>query len=203
MAAIGAYGEALYQQVLPLHGPDPDGLLHDYIGAIAHPFVEIDELVRDTPEGCGWSVILDVAACPTKGLRWLSQIAGVVLRPQRATETLEQWDAYARAAIVEQAGHKRGTLGAQISAVKDTLTGSKSVRMIERVGGNAWQQTLITRTAETPSPSLTLAAWLTQKPAGIVATHTISDDPLWLETTKVWSGVAAGEHWDTLAVGDV
>jgi hypothetical protein len=31
----------------------------------------------------------------------------------------------------------------------------------------------------------------------------ISDDPLWVETTKVWSGVAAGEHWDTLAVGDV
>jgi hypothetical protein len=203
VADIGSYGEALYQQILPMHGPDPDGLLHDYIGAISHPMREIDELVRDTPEGCGWSVILDVAACPTKGLRWLSQIAGVVLRPQRATETLEQWDAYARAAIVEQAGHKRGTLGAQISAIKDTLTGTKLVRMIERVGGDAWAQTAIVRTSECASSAVTLAAWLTQKPAGIVPTLTLSDDPLWVEATKVWSGVSGAENWNTLAIGDV
>jgi hypothetical protein len=203
MAVIGAYGEALYQQVLPLHGPDPDGLAHDYIGAIAHPFVEIDELVRDTPAGPGWSAILDVDDAPAKGLRWLAQLAGVELRTQRTAETLEDWAVYARTAIVEQGGRKRGTVDAQISAIKDTLTGAKSVRMIERVGGDAWAITAITRTAETPDAAATVRAWLTQKPAGLLYTHVISDDPLWLETTTTWSAVGAGEHWDTLAVGDV
>jgi hypothetical protein len=203
MAAIGSYGEALYQQVLPMHGPDPDGLLHDYIGAIAHPF-RGDRRARPR-HAAGVRLVGHPrrGGVPDEGAAVAVADRGRGAAASARGGDDAQWDAYARAAIVEQAGHKRGTLGAQISAVKDTLTGSKSVRMIERVGANAWQQTLITRTAETPSPSLTLAAWLTQKPAGIVATHTISDDPLWLETTKVWSGVAAGEHWDTLAVGDV
>jgi hypothetical protein len=199
VADIGSYGEALYQQVLPMHGPDPDGLLHDLIGAYSHPFREIDELVRDTPQGCGWSVILDVAACPTKGLRWLSQIAGVVLRPQRATETEAQWDAYARAAIVEQAGHKRGTVAAQLSAVRDTLTGTKTARMLERVGGNAWQQTLVTRPSETPNAALTMAAWLTQKPAGIVPTHTQTEDLLIDEATRTIDALTGTIDGATLA----
>jgi hypothetical protein len=177
MAAIGAYGEALYQQVLPLHGPDPDGLAHDYIGAIAQPFVEIDDLVRDSPDGPGWSVILDVNAAPAKGLRWLAQLAGVELRAQKVSETLEQWAVYARTAIVEQGGRKRGTVDAQLSAVRDTLTGTKTARMLERTS-SAWTQTLVTRPSETPDPAATVAAWLTQKPAGIVPTHTMTEDLL-------------------------
>lgn len=203
LADIGAYGEELYQQVLPLHGPDPDGLAHDLVGAWARPMLALDLLIRDTADGPGWSIVLDVAAVPAEGLVWLSQLAGVVLRKPRDGETLEDWAVYARMAIVEQGGRQRGTPAAIVSAVRDTLTGLRSVRLIERAAGNPWALTLITRTTETPDAAATVAAALTQKPAGIVLTHVISDDPLWVETTKTWAGVGAGEHWNTLAIGDV
>jgi hypothetical protein len=160
-------------------------------------------LVRDTPDGPGWSVILDVDAAPAEGLPWLAQLVGVALRQQRNGETAETYAVYARDAIRRQGGRQRGTVDAQMSAIQDTLTGAKSVRFIERAGGDPYAITAITRTAETPSTAATTAAWLRQKPAGLTYSLVISDDPLWVETTKVWSGVAAGEHWDTLAVGDV
>jgi hypothetical protein len=200
---LGPFGQALYQQVLPMHGPDPDGLVEDYIGAITLANEEIDGYVRDTNAGPGWSVILDVDDAPAKGLRWLGQLVGVALRQQRNGETTETYAAYARDAIRRQGGRQRGTTDAQMSAIQDTLTGTKSVRFIERAGGDPYAITAITRTAETPDAAATVAAWLRQKPAGLTYTHVISDDPLWVETTKVWSGVAAGEHWDTLVVGDV
>jgi hypothetical protein len=80
-ANIGIYGEELYEQVLPLHGPDPDGLAHDYVGALTSQAIEIDDLARDDAQGRpGWGAILDMDDCPLKGLPWLSQIAGVSLR---------------------------------------------------------------------------------------------------------------------------
>jgi hypothetical protein len=200
---LGPFGQALYDQVIPMHGPDPDGLVEDYIGAITLANEAIDALVRDTPDGPGWSVILDVDAAPAEGLPWLAQLVGVALRQQRNGETAETYAVYARDAIRRQGGRQRGTVDAQMSAIQDTLTGAKSVRFIERAGGDPYAITSITRTAETPSTAATTAAWLRQKPAGLTYSLVISDDPLWVETTKVWSGVAAGEHWDTLAVGDV
>jgi hypothetical protein len=84
-ADIGIYGEELYEQVLPLHGPDPDGLAHDYVGALTSQAVEIDDLARDDAQGRpGWGAILDIDACPIKGLPWLAQIAGVSLRNPKA-----------------------------------------------------------------------------------------------------------------------
>jgi hypothetical protein len=86
-ANIGIYGEELYEQVLPLHGPDPDGLAHDYIGALTSQAIEIDDLARDDAQGRpGWGAILDVDDCPVKGLPWLSQIAGVSLRDRKLIE---------------------------------------------------------------------------------------------------------------------
>jgi hypothetical protein len=81
MTAPGTHSRDLYEQTLPLHGPDPDGVAMDYVGALASQAEEIDVLVRDDEQGRpGWGVILDVDECPPKGLRWLSQVAGVTLR---------------------------------------------------------------------------------------------------------------------------
>lgn len=374
MSSIGIYGEELYEQVQPLHGPDPDGLLHDLIGAYVHGALEIDDLVRDDAQGRpGWGVILDVDECPVKGLPWLSQIAGVSLRdpkvvagsllpnpnsgddittsgwavsttaasttvqlspaneaelsdhgfdsrhngttsgtwtvirsvgpaavipadpgayygvraafhlttstnlgamtlkarwldanlallsettlqttaatlaamgsgttgglygaaqapaktayvgltltvpvtapggdrhvyvgqfgafamsdpaadvpqwdsvPPSRLETDEEWAVYARDAIRRQGGKGRGTPDAILSAAEDTLTGNRSGRIIERVGGNAYALELVTRPSETPDPAATLAAAMTQKPAGMSLTHTLTEGAIIDEGTR-------------------
>jgi hypothetical protein len=376
MAEIGTYGEAIYQEVLPLHGPDTDGMAHAFIGAVTHPMREIDELVRDTPEGDGWGVILDVDDAPVKGLYWLAQLAGVLLRERKivadrsnyivtpsaevsldltsggatttreatglathgayhfhgtrtgatevgftmgltldpvpaatytfsadilradapvalrirwfdsgaslitevietASTTLgrrvlhatapgaadnfsasivltgttignvvdfdgvvfepgttdgsyfdgdspdgewlgtphesaslvrrpendEEWGAYARDAIRRQGGKQRGKPDAILSAVEDTLTGTRHAVLLERVGGNAYALTLITRPSETPDPALTAARAETQKPAGMIITHTLTEFPIIDEGSKaIDSGTAT---IDTAAITDV
>lgn len=357
--SLGPYHDELYQQVLPLHGPDPGGLAQDLVGAWAHGVIEVDDLVRDTPEGPGWGVILDVDLAPVKGLRWLAQLAGVQLRDPKlldppvnliktpipalgnpgatsesgsvnalmtgtgkfgpfiitaektlfdpfyvawdgaptsgeeinggadATivvpfakytfaidiiettdpvyasilwadvdglaisqtdgdydtttgrrvvqgtapagavnawpivtldtaddarhfyaegavfeagwtdgvfftadtvsprlETSQEWATYARSAIREQGAKRRGTPRAILNAVRDTLTGTRYANLLERVGGNAYALTLITRPSETPDAAATYAAALTQKPLGMKLTHTLTEGVIIDEGTK-------------------
>jgi hypothetical protein len=201
VTALGQFGLSLYRQVLPMHGPDIDGLVADYVAAITLANEEIDAIVRDSPEGPGWSVLLDVDATPAKGLPWLGQLVGVALRQQRNVETDTDYAIYARDAIRRQGGRQRGTLDAQRSAVQDTLTGTRYVNLLERVGGDAYAMTLVTRTSETPSPAATLAAWLRQKPAGIVPTHVLSTGVIIDEGTRTINAGAA--TIDTAALADV
>jgi hypothetical protein len=201
MAAIGNYGEALYQQVLPLHGPDPDGLARDYVGAVAQPFVEVDDLVRDTDDGPGWSVIFDVDATADTGLPWLAQVVGVALRQQRNGEMDATYATYARDAIRRQQGKDRGTVDAQISAVQDTLTGTRYANLLERVGGDAYAATMVVRASECPNSAATLAAWLNQKPAGIVPTLTLATGVIVDEGTRTID--ASANTIDAAALADV
>jgi hypothetical protein len=204
-ADIGNYGEDLYQQTLPLHGPDPDGLAHDYVGAVTHPLRQIDEIVRDTPEGPGWSILLDVAAAPVEGLPWLAQVLGVELAPRSPNQTDEEWEAYARDALRRQTGRQRGTIDAIVSAIQATLTGTRSVSIVERYAGDPYQITYGTRSSETPDPDATYRAMLRQKPAGIIATHVETADWAWIDVAAdyaTWADftaafptwTAAGHH---------
>jgi hypothetical protein len=170
-AGIGTLGEELYQQVLPLHGPDPDLLAYDLVGAWIRPTQTIYDLVGDSDAGPGWVRLFDPDLLQGDELYWLAQARGVRLRQRGGTEPLEEWEAYARAAIREQAAQHRGTVDAQVAAIAATLTGSRWVSYVERVGSDAYAIAVRTRTAETPSPALTLAAMLDYeygaKPAGL------------------------------------
>lgn len=376
--SLGPYHDELYEQVLPLHGPDPDGLARDYVGACAHGVIEVDDLVRDTDAGPGWGVILDVDDAPAKGLPWLAQVAGVALRPPkfilertnlvttpvptvgtqgagsfqasvasqqsglelygpyhlhfirgsaaqallnyetypvgdyvgdwfaravvpgreytwaidvlatsapvraairwydaadtfisestetagtsltrrvinavspanavgalvvvwltgttigdtvdlegpmfeegttdgsffvgtdslkrqfRRSETEDEFATYARSAIRNQGAKFRGTRRAMLDAVRDTLTGTRYVNILERVGGNAYALTLVTRPSETPDSALTYAAALAQKPLGMALTHTLTESPLIDEGSKtIDTGTAT---IDTATISDV
>jgi hypothetical protein len=198
---LGPFGQALYQQVIPMHGPDPDGLAEDYIGAITLANEEIDGYVRDTDAGPGWSVILDVNDTPAKGLRWLGQLVGVALRQQRNGETAAAYAAYARDVIRRQGGRQRGTNDAQRSAVQDTLTGTKYANLLERVGGDPYAITMVVRASECPNSAATLAAWLRQKPAGLVPTLVLSTGVIVDEGTRTINAGAA--TIDTAALADV
>jgi hypothetical protein len=169
---IGVLGEELYQQILPLHGPDPDGLAYDLVGAWILGTQRVYELVGDTGGRPGWGALFDPDALFGDELKWLAQARGVRLRAVRSGEAMWQWERYARTAIRLQAAQYRGTVEAQIDAVRATLTGTKWVAYTERVGGDAYAIAVRTKTVETPDPAATLAAMVDyeygQKPAGLV-----------------------------------
>jgi len=161
-----SFAETLYVALAPLARQDPDYdwsllILCNAIGAM---YQLLDDLERDTPEGPGWSPLVDLNRCPDDALPWLAQFVGVRLLPD--TTPAEQ-----RARILATDGWRRGTREAIESATAATLTGTKSVVVRERDGGDAYALRVQTLVRETPDSAATLSAILSQKPAGIVLTY--------------------------------
>jgi len=129
---------------------------------------DIEDVIRDSDQGPGWSAVLDADRAPAAWLPWLAQFVGVRLRQGLAPEV-------AREAIKGMVGFRRGSPGALRAAAQQYLTGNKYVIINERVGGNAYQLAIRTITAETPDPDLVLNAILEQKPAGIVLDYATVD----------------------------
>lgn len=159
--------EELYTALLPLAWEDEQ---HDWatlklLEASAFLLQEIEDLVRDTPAGPGWSVVMDVNRAPAKWLGWLAQFAGVQLRGGLS-------DAAQRARVASTDGQQRGTPNALIGAARQYLTGAQTVILRER-DGSAYRLTIITYTSQTPSQSQVLAAMLEQKPAGLVLNYLV------------------------------
>jgi hypothetical protein len=119
------------------------------------------DLLRDRDDGTpGWGILFDVDSCPAELLPFLGQFVGVALPPA--------WDADGqRDAIRNHVGWRRGTPAAMTRAVQEVLTGTKTVVLHERYGGDAYRLAVETLTAETPDPDAVIAAALTQKPIGI------------------------------------
>lgn len=180
-ATTGSFADALYEQLRPLAYADEAlgwPLLH-YVSGFALPFQLVEDLARDTDDGRpGWAVLLDPDTCPAWALPWLAQLAGVVL-----DTTLSEADQ--RAQIVDEAGFRRGTPAALVSAVQARLTGTKTARVLERddidyvAGGpddSAYRLGVLTLASETPDPAAVYQAILSQKPGGIVVTYLVADD---------------------------
>jgi len=160
---LGACGERLYAALDPLAWLDEDygWALAILTGSVGSMFDEVDGLARDTPEGVGWSSVLDLYRCPDAWLPWLGQFVGALV-PVGATA-----DA-ARAQIAGLSGFGRGRREAIIAAAQATLTGNKTVYLQERYGGDAYILAVRTIASETPSAAATQAAVLSQKPGGLV-----------------------------------
>jgi hypothetical protein len=166
------FAARLYAMLEPLAQLDADAgwSLLILINAIGGMFQEVETWVRDTPDGPGWSPLLDLTRCPSEALPWLAQFAGVRI-PGGLT------DAEQRAWIASTSGFWRGTTSALIGAAKATLTGTQTVLFRERYGGPvtspeyAYYLTVNTYTSETPDAAATKAALLSQKPAGIVLVY--------------------------------
>jgi hypothetical protein len=164
------YADRLYAMLEPLAERDFEFAWSLLIlcNAIGVPFQLVEDLVRDTEEGVGWSVLLDLDRCPPEALPWLAQFVGVRLLAG-STES-EQ-----RARIASTDGFKRGTREALIGAAQATLTGARKVTLRERDGDKAlepiayaYRLTVTTYASQTPDPAATLAALLAQKPGGLV-----------------------------------
>lgn len=172
-----SFANRLYNALAPVAQEDPivGWSLLTYVNALGVMFQIVDELVRDSPEGPGWSAVMDVDRCPPEMLGWLAQFVGVRI-PLRLTE-VEQ-----RAWVRSTDGFKRGTRDAMIGACAATLTGAKAVLFRERDGANmgyplapeyAYCVGVRTFASQTPDSALTLRALLAQKPGGILLDYKV------------------------------
>jgi hypothetical protein len=167
---VGPVAEELYADLAPYASADEENgwPLLALLGALCHPFEEIAELVRDDGSHPGWSILLDVDRCPAKFLPWLAQLAGVRLHRDMS-------ESDRRIAIRERPGARRGTPRALRDAARVYLTGARSVRLTERVGGDAYQVAVRTLASETPDPARVLASLKTQLAAGLFLDYAAVD----------------------------
>jgi Phage tail protein (Tail_P2_I) len=174
------FAERLYLSVSPLALADQQNAWSLLIlcNAIGRMYQLVELLVRDSPDGPGWSALVDVNRSPPEALDWLAQLVGVRLLP-------DSTDAEKRLRIVSTDGFRRGTVEAIRAAAQATLTGTQTVTITER-DGDPYVFTVATLAGETPNIPATRAAVLAAKPAGLVVNFT---------------GGAAAQTWDALHAG--
>jgi hypothetical protein len=169
--AVSPLAEQVYAALWPLAAGDEDRgwALLLLIGLLAQPFAEVDELVGDSDDGPGWSIVFDVDRTPGKWLAFPAAMIGA-----RPPEGLT--DDQRRNHIKNVGGVQRGTPAAIQAAARGHLTGQQRVVFYER-DGNAWWDTLVTRTAETPDSAAVVSAVndSTVKPIGRKITCLVYD----------------------------
>ncbi|HEX3454197.1 MAG TPA: phage tail protein [Gaiellaceae bacterium] len=171
-----SFAARLYTMLEPLAQSDPSygWALLILCNAIGTEYQSVEDWVRDTPAGPGFSLLLDVDRCPPEALGWLAQFVGVRLRSGDS-------DADNRHRIVSTDGFRRGTYAAIQGAAYATLVGSKSVFIWERdhdpadTPDYAYYLTVSTYADQTPDQAATERAILAQKPAGLVLTYIVQD----------------------------
>lgn len=152
--------------------------------ALTAPFVEVDDIVRDSDDGVGWSALFDPDRCPVDKLGYLAQFVGVRLLAGLS-------EAEQRARVKGTDGFKRGSLGAVTAAAKQFLTGTKFVLIKERYDidnptlDSPYYLYIATKPSETPDYAAALAAIIAQKPAGIILRYTVTG------ATDSYEGLAA------------
>jgi hypothetical protein len=150
--------------------------------------IEIETLVRDSPQGSSWSLLFDVDLVPAKGLPWLAQLRGVKLPPKRDNQTQYTYETACRSLIRLASARDRGTRQALEAAVRTTLVPTTAgtdayVRITERQGNNAYRIAVRTLVSETPSTAVTLAAAQSQVPGGVVLDYAAVAGQTWSAVT--------------------
>lgn len=176
-----------------------------FIAVLTAPIETIAAAVtEDEDDRPGFSLFMDIETCPAEFLPWLLQIKGV-----RATPGLSEEDAREEGRKAE--GLRRGTMtgpagvgSMEKAAARHTASKDPAlVRVIDRVGGDPYLTTVVTRTSDTPDPAQTLLDILSDKILGEIIVHVVTDEVLWEETTLVWDAVDPGVTWDTVVLADV
>src|SRR5690606_19674628 len=105
--------------------------------------------------------------------------------------------ARAREEVVRPRGMFRGGHAALILAVQRHLTGTRSVRITERLDGSVWRIAVRVRTSECPDPAAVEAAANAPDviPAGMRAVVVLADGSIWDEPTIQWDEAGAAT-WD-------
>lgn len=167
---VGNYAEGLYAGVLPIAVADNDEAqgwaLLRFCGLLGAMHELVDSIVTTSDLGPGWSSLMDLDRTSAEFLDWLAQFNGV-------TTTQGFTPEQKRVEVREAKGFRRGKPAAMVSAAQLFLTGTKTVRLLERFDGNAYHIRMLTRTDETPDPAA-LVAYVggpQVKPAGLIFSH--------------------------------
>lgn len=172
---LATFAQRIYDGLAPLQYAevDEDYPLANYLGALGVMFQIVEDLGRDQlVDGeflPGWSQVMDLGRVPDVAVAWLGQFVGVfVTAGLTPTQQRQQ--------VASVGGWKRGTPAAIAAAAQLYLTGTKQVIFRERdsiacPAEPAYGLTVITKTSETPDPTLTEAVIRAAKPAGIVLNY--------------------------------
>lgn len=155
-------------------------LLRGVVRAIASMFSQVEGAVRAVEGLPAWSQPYDIDRTPAVLIPFVGQMVGVPVTPGLTPE--EQ-----RYQVKEEGGWSRQKPSALIAAIQSTLTGTKRVRLTERLEGKAWRMLVTTRPAETPNVALTELVGDRAKPGGLIITYVQSDLPLIDEWTRLIS----------------
>lgn len=176
---LGSVAEELYGKLGPFQDHTLDGReLSDeelgwplliFFGLMAKRWQPVDDLSRDSDAGPGWSSIVDIDRAPDEGLGYLGQFKGVT--PLRGLTADQSRD---RIRYVD--GFKRCTAESLKGATSRRLTGTQTVYLNEREGGDPLRIGVITFTAETPFPDLTFQDMIEQKPWGYIIDYFVVDE---------------------------
>lgn len=159
---VGTAAQELWDSLGPWAEEDVDVWdLLKFCQALGMGLDDILEIVRDTDDGPGWSIVMDVDRAPESWLSWLAQFVGVRIPDDVTTVSAKRnW-------IKSVSGFKRGGPLAIVASVQRYLTGTKTVFLTERLG-SAYRIAVSTYSSETPDTSKVTSAVLEQKPGGIM-----------------------------------
>lgn len=158
--------ESYVYRLLPDYVRDDDsGTLATFLGkatnAAMGPALRLSDQGDPDTSVSGTAELANPDFAPRTWLPWLAWLVGIDLTNIPDSEK--------RAAITQASSlRRRGSSASIIRAVQRTLTGSKSCRVFWNVGGSdPYEITVVTLTAQTPDSVASLAAAVTEKPAGI------------------------------------
>lgn len=195
---VGSAGQRLYESLAPIAHRDEDTGWHllIYCAALGAMRQELSDLVADTDDGPSWSPLLDVERCPADLLPFLAKFVGVRLVEGEDEDS-------ARDRVRTPAGFLRGTPAALVAAAQRTLTGTKTVVLLERDEGDAYALIVITRTGETPDADATNRDLRAAKPVGLLLTHVVAPAQLWNEAELAWDDADPALTWDNVVYESV
>jgi hypothetical protein len=133
------------------------------LDAAVAPLVPVEQIVRDTDDGPGWSRELDPTL--TTRPRWAAQFTG-------DTPPAGLTDEQVRERLTTRPHQKRGRPASIAAAVRTVLTGSRRVDLFER-DGSAYRLRIRTYERETPDPAAVVAAAEAAKPGGLLISYEV------------------------------
>lgn len=154
------------------------------------------DLVDPDTSVTGTCELANPLAAPRAYLPWLGWLLGIDTAALPAADV--------RPALVTAAStQRRGSSGAIRSAVRRTLTGGRSCRVYrDEDGAHPYTLRVVTVTDQTPDPAASLAAALTEKPAGMGLSLDVVTGATWNELAAAftWDGVRTTfATWDDVA----
>jgi hypothetical protein len=187
-ASVGTFADDLFEAVEPLAYADgePDWALWSFCNALALQFQTIEDLARDTDELPGWAVLMDPDETPDIAVPFLAQFVCSDIGERLPDDTDAAYWLRARERIKELRCLARGSLDGFKSVVAETLTGTKTVTVVERIG-----------LVDTATITIASPAVVTRNSHGLSANDTVK----FSTTGALPTGITAGTTYYVLATG--